>query len=70
MVLAEQQLGHSLWLSSLLPDDHARWELLDSSADRQALERQARSLLRIGAVAHRRIAVVDGLESPPWKPIL
>lgn len=70
MTTAEQQLGHSLWLSSPLPDDQARWELLDSGPDRQALERQARSLLRIGAVNRRRIAVVDGLEPPPWKPVL
>ncbi len=69
MAIVERPLGHSLWLSSPLPDDQARWELLDSGPDRQALERQARSLLHCGAVNRRRIAVVDGLEPPPWKPV-
>jgi hypothetical protein len=70
VAIVERPLGHSLWLSRLLPDPAAHWELLDSGPDRQALERQARSLLRVGAVNRRRIAVVDGLEPPPWKPIL
>ena len=69
MAVAERPLGHSLWISSVLPDPAPRWELLDSGPDRQALERQARSLMLCGAVSRRRIAVVDGPSPPPWKPL-
>lgn len=66
--IAERPRGFSLWLSTLLPDDRARWELLDSGYDRAALERQARSMAPL--LQRRRLVVVEGLQPPRWRPRL
>jgi hypothetical protein len=68
MAIAERFGRHSLWVSSLLPDNEARWFLLDAGSDRFALERQAKSLSAI--LERRRLTVAEGLEPPPWKPVL
>ena len=61
-------IGFSLWLSDPLPSDSAQWHLLDSGSDRNALERQARSMALLVTV--RRIAVVEGQSPPRWPPKL
>jgi hypothetical protein len=68
MAVLERPKGYSLWVSTLLPDDGARWELLDSSPDRTALERQAKGLVYV--LNRRRLAVVEGSSPPAWKPVL
>lgn len=68
MPVADRPKGYSLWLSSPLPSDNARWELLDSGMDRLALERQAKGLAFM--LSNRRIAIIDGQEPPRWKPML
>jgi len=61
-------ISFSLWLSDPLPNDSAQWHLLDSGFDRNALERQARSMALLVTV--RRIAVVEGQSPPQWPPKL
>jgi len=68
MAVAERPMGFSLWVSGLLPNPSAGWSLLDSGNDRTALERQAKSMAII--LERRRLVVCDGLEPPPWKPML
>lgn len=68
MAVAERFNSYSLWMSTLLPDHGARWELLDSSHDRAALERQARSLAPL--LQRRRLVVADGSSPPRWRPTL
>lgn len=68
VVLERPRQGYSLWVSSPLPDDKAQWSMLDSGADRAALERQAKGLASL--FSGRRWAVVEGVKPPPWKPML
>ena len=68
MAVLDRPSGFSLWVSPALPDDGAKWHLLDTSVDRGALERQARSLKPF--MINRRLAVVEGREPPPWSPKL
>jgi hypothetical protein len=68
MPVAERPRGYSLWLSTPLPSDTARWELLDSGYDRATLERQARSMAPL--LQLRRLVVVEGLQPPRWRPQL
>ena len=68
MAVAERPKGFSLWVSTLLPDDGAQWSMLDSGTDRAALERQAKGLA--GLLERRRLAVVEGVKPPHWKPML
>lgn len=68
VTVADRPRNYSLWMSSLLPDHGARWELLDSGYDRAALERQARSMAPL--LQRRRLVVVDGLQPPRWRPQL
>jgi hypothetical protein len=60
--------GFSLWTSDALPSDTAQWHKLDSGSDRNALERQARSLQPL--MLNRRLSVVEGQEPPRWVPKL
>ena len=68
MVVAERPSSYSLWMSSPLPSDTARWELLDSGYDRATLERQARSMAPL--LSLRRLVVVEGMNPPQWRPKL
>jgi len=63
-----ERSGFSLWMSDNLPDDAAKWHKLDASLDRNALERQAKSMGRL--LTMRRLAVVEGQEPPRWQPKL
>jgi hypothetical protein len=60
--------GFSLWVSEPLPKDFAQWHKLDSGPDRNALERQAKSLAAL--MKQRRFAIVEGQAQPPWAPKL
>jgi hypothetical protein len=60
--------GFSLWVSPALPCDQPEWHKLDSGFDRNALERQARSLAPL--MLNRRLLVVEGQEPPRWLPKL
>jgi hypothetical protein len=55
-------------MSDNLPDDNARWHKLDAGPDRNALERQAKSMGRL--LTMRRLAVMEGQQPPHWKPRL
>jgi hypothetical protein len=68
MAVAERPNAFSLWMSTPLPSDHAQWSMLDSGADRAALERQAKGLASL--FSGRRWAVVEGVKPPPCKPML
>jgi hypothetical protein len=61
-------IGFSLWVSDPLPLETAKWHKLDGSPDRNALERQAKSLAPL--MAMRRMVVTEGQSPPPWKPKL
>jgi hypothetical protein len=60
--------GYSLWVSCLLPNARPRWSLLHTGADREELERQAKSMAFL--LERRRLVVMNGLEPPWWKPML
>jgi hypothetical protein len=66
--VVDRPRGFSLWVSTVLPSDTARWELLDSGMDRLALERQAKGLAFM--LQNRRIAIMDGQDPPSWRPQL
>jgi len=55
-------------VSEPLPKDFAQWHKLDSGPDRNALERQAKSLAVL--MKQRRFAIVEGQAQPPWVPKL
>jgi hypothetical protein len=61
-------IGFSLWVSDPLPLETAQWHKLDGSPDRNALERQAKSLISL--ITMRKIVIVDGQSPPQWKPKL
>ena len=68
MTVADRPLGFSLWMSGLLPNTQAGWELMASSDDRDELELRARSLRFV--VERRRLVVMEGQQPPPWRPML
>jgi hypothetical protein len=68
MPVLDRPSGFSLWMSDNLPDDTAKWRKLDAGPDRNALERQAKSMARL--LTMRRLAVVEGQEPPHWRPKL
>jgi hypothetical protein len=68
MTVADRPLGYSLWLSGLLPNRLAGWELMALSHDRDELELRARSLRFV--VERRRLVIIEGQEAPAWRPML
>lgn len=68
MAVLDRPQGYSLWMSSLLPSDNASWELMAVSDDYKELERAMQSLKFIAV--RRRLAVMEGQNSPPWRPKL